>query len=73
MYSLIVPIYNEEDNIPVLYERLKAVMDQLASTELVLINDGSGDRSLEMIRALHDQDKRVCYLSFARNLVIKWR
>ncbi|WP_204250403.1 glycosyltransferase family 2 protein [Synechocystis sp. CACIAM 05] len=67
MYSLIVPIYNEEDNIPVLYERLKAVMDQLGSTELVLINDGSGDRSLEMIRALHDQDKRVCYLSFARN------
>ncbi len=67
-YSLIVPIYNEENNIPELYQRLQAVMDQLAEpTELILINDGSTDRSLSLLRDLHHHDPRVCYLSFARN------
>ncbi|MBD2578286.1 glycosyltransferase family 2 protein [Oscillatoria sp. FACHB-1406] len=67
-YSLIVPIYNEEKTIPELYRRLSAVMDSLDGTvELILINDGSSDRSLEMMRELHQQDARVCYLSFARN------
>lgn len=67
-YSLIIPIYNEEENIPELYRRVSAVMDQLDGTsELILINDGSRDRSLMMMRELHDQDSRVCYLSFARN------
>lgn len=67
-YSLIIPIYNEEKTIPELYRRLTAVMDSLDGTvELILINDGSRDRSLEMMRELHRQDSRVCYLSFARN------
>lgn len=67
VYSLIIPIYNEEENIPLLYQRLKGIMARLGPTELILIDDGSGDRSLEMIRALHRQDQRICYLSFARN------
>lgn len=66
-YSLIIPIYNEEDNIPLLYQRVKAVMDSVGQCELILINDGSGDRSLSLIRELNAQDDRVCYLSFARN------
>ncbi|MEY2984577.1 MAG: hypothetical protein RLZZ568_1194 [Cyanobacteriota bacterium] len=66
-YSLIIPIYNEEDNIPLLYQRVKAVMDGLGHCELIFINDGSGDRSLPLIRNLQAQDQRVCYLSFARN------
>ena len=67
IYSLIVPIYNEEENIPLLYEKLKAVMDQLGKTELIFVDDGSRDRSLGMIREIHRQDQRICYLSFARN------
>ncbi len=67
IYSLIVPIYNEEDNIPLLYQRLKTLMDGLEETELIFIDDGSRDRSLGMIRELHRQDERICYLSFARN------
>ncbi len=67
LYSLIIPIYNEEDNIPLLYQRVKAVMDDLGHCELIFINDGSRDSSLTLIRALKDQDQRVCYLSFARN------
>jgi polyisoprenyl-phosphate glycosyltransferase len=67
-YSIVVPIYNEEVNIPELYRRLQAVMDYLDGTaELVLVDDGSRDRSLMLIRQLHEQDGRVCYLSFARN------
>jgi polyisoprenyl-phosphate glycosyltransferase len=67
-YSFIVPIYNEEETIPELYRRLQAVMDGLEDrSELILINDGSRDRSLLLLRQLHEQDRRVCYLSLARN------
>ena len=67
-YSLIVPIYNEEETIPELYRRLQAVMEQMDEpVELILINDGSRDRSLAVMRDLHDQDPRVCYISLARN------
>lgn len=67
-YSLIVPIYNEEATIHELYRRVSSVMNRLdAAAELVLINDGSRDRSLLLIRELHQADSRVCYLSLARN------
>ncbi|GBE74786.1 glycosyltransferase family 2 protein [Microcystis aeruginosa LEGE 11464] len=67
-YSLIIPIYNEEETIPELYRRLSAVMDSLDdSVELILINDGSRDRSLNLMRELQERDARVCYISFARN------
>jgi dolichol-phosphate mannosyltransferase len=63
-----VPIYNESENITELYRRVSGVMDHLdGQTELVLIDDGSQDDSLQQIRELHHQDQRVCYLSFARN------
>lgn len=67
-YSLIIPIYNEEEIILEMYRRVSVVMAQLDDTvELVLINDGSQDNSLNLIRQLHNCDPRVCYLSFARN------
>ena len=67
-YSLIVPIYNEEETIPELYRRLRGVMERLdGPVELILVNDGSRDRSLKLIRDLHHQDPRICYLSLARN------
>jgi polyisoprenyl-phosphate glycosyltransferase len=67
-YSLVIPIYNEESTIPALYQRVSAVMDGLDdSSELILINDGSSDRTLELLRSLHDRDDRVVYLSLARN------
>lgn len=67
-YTLIIPIYNEEETIAALYGRVSALMDRLdAPSELILVNDGSRDRSLQLIRELHDRDPRVCYLSLARN------
>jgi glycosyltransferase involved in cell wall biosynthesis len=67
-YSFVIPIFNEEATILELYRRLNVVMDQLdGEVELILVNDGSRDRSLALIRDLHAQDSRVCYLSLARN------
>ena len=68
IYSLIIPIYNEEENINEMYRRLHHVMEQLdGDVELILIDDGSRDRSLNMMRELHHRDNRVHYLSLARN------
>jgi polyisoprenyl-phosphate glycosyltransferase len=67
-YSLVIPVYNEESMIPELYRRVSAVMDGLDdAAELILINDGSRDRTLELLRELHERDERVVYLGLARN------
>jgi dolichol-phosphate mannosyltransferase len=67
-YSLIVPIYNEEETILEMYRRVSSVMNILDGTsELILINDGSKDDSLHLMRQLRDKDQRVSYLSLARN------
>ena len=67
-YSFVIPIYNEEETLAELYRRINAVMARMdGPVELILINDGSRDRSLELLRELHAQDSRICYLSFARN------
>ncbi|MCZ2201476.1 MAG: glycosyltransferase family 2 protein [Cylindrospermopsis raciborskii PAMP2012] len=68
IYSLVIPIYNEEENIQEMYRRLTHLMTQLdGDAELILVDDGSQDRSLSMIRELHDYDGRIRYLSLARN------
>jgi polyisoprenyl-phosphate glycosyltransferase len=67
-YSLVIPVYNETANIPELYRRLSAVMDQLpVPGEIIFVNDGSSDRTLEALRDLYQQDQRVGYVSLARN------
>lgn len=66
--SIIAPVYNEEAVLPELYRRVKLVLDELGEPwELVLVNDGSRDRSAEVIAQLHQQDERVRGLSFSRN------
>jgi len=67
-YSFIVPIYNEEATLAELYRRLRATLDGMKGEgEVILVNDGSGDRSLALIQELHQRDCRVKYLSLARN------
>lgn len=67
-YSLVIPVYNEESTIPALYQRVSAIMAELDDlAELILINDGSRDRTLDLLRELHERDERVVYLSLARN------
>lgn len=67
-YSFVIPVYNEEKTILELYRRVVGVMERLdGAVELMLVNDGSRDRSLQLMRDLHQKDSRICYLSLARN------
>ena len=67
-YSIVAPIYNEKENLPELYRRVKEVMESTGeSWELVLVDDGSTDGSTEIIRALAKEDERVRPVIFARN------
>lgn len=67
-YSIIAPIYNEIDNLPELYRRVKEVMDSNGEAwELILVDDGSTDGSTEKIRELAAKDKTVRPVIFARN------
>ena len=67
-YSIVVPCFNEEGVLHELYQRIHQVMDQTGeSWELVLVNDGSQDRTPEVMRELHAADPRVKVVEFARN------
>src|SRR5690606_29886016 len=66
--SILAPVYNEEEVLPELYRRVRDVMDETGETwELVLVNDGSSDRSAEVIADLSARDGRVKGISFSRN------
>jgi len=68
VFSIVAPIFNEKGNIPVLYPRVRAVMDSTGEPwELVMVDDGSADGSTDMLRELHQQDPRVRPVIFARN------
>src|SRR5262245_51627011 len=68
-YSIVVPVYDEEQVLPLFYDRLRAVLDGLSDpAEIVFVNDGSTDRSLPLLRELHSADKRVRVVSLSRNL-----
>lgn len=67
--SIITPIFNEEENLPELHARLSAAATSITKDyELIFVNDGSGDGSLDLLRLYAAQDPgRVRYLSFSRN------
>ena len=68
--SLVVPCYNEEKAIPYFYREIVTVMEQLKEEldfEVLFIDDGSTDQTLQLLHALCNQDRRIHYLSFSRN------
>ncbi len=68
--SIVVPCYNEEESLPLFYEEVNKVTEQMkkkAEFEFVFVNDGSKDKTLEELRKLAKKDKRVRYISFSRN------
>lgn len=67
--SIIIPIYNEEGNIDKLFSRLNQVIQKLnlSEVEYIFINDGSKDRSLELIKSLAKRESAVKYINLSRN------
>ena len=66
--SLVIPIYNEEEVLPQLDERLLQMLDKLGvDSEVVFVDDGSKDRSLELLRAMVAREPRYRVVSFSRN------
>lgn len=67
--SIVVPMYNEQESLGILYKELNRVTDTLPEYEFeyLLVNDGSSDATLAEIRQLAEKDKRVRYVSFSRN------
>ena len=67
--SIIIPCYNEQEAIPIYYEEMKKIMADMKEVgfELIFVDDGSGDHTLEQMRSLAEKDARCRYLSFSRN------
>ena len=67
--SIIIPSYNEEESLPILYERMKKLMEDMKNYEfeILFVNDGSKDKTIEIIKNLRQEDNRICYVDFSRN------
>lgn len=67
-YSVVIPVFNEEDNLEVLYERLTKVMVSLNEPyEIIVVDDGSKDKSFQILQGLHKNDSKVKVIRFTRN------
>jgi polyisoprenyl-phosphate glycosyltransferase len=66
--SVVIPAYNEEENIGIFYDQVSAILDKLPyKWEMIFVNDGSKDHTAQMVSNLHQRDPRVCLLSLSRN------
>ena len=66
--SVVIPVYNEEETIPELVRRLTAVLDFMPqSGEVIFVNDGSRDASLQLLRQAAERDHRIKVIDFSRN------
>lgn len=70
--SCIIPCYNEEAALPYFLQEIRKVADNMSTTfqldfEILFINDGSRDKTLQILRQAAQEDKRIRYISFARN------
>jgi dolichol-phosphate mannosyltransferase len=67
-YSVVIPVYNEEANIGMLYRRMTGVQEGLSPEfELLFVNDGSRDKTLLLVKELAQSDARVRYIDLSRN------
>ena len=67
-YSIVIPVYNEEESLPNLFARVTHVMNELdGEAEAILVDDGSRDRSFAIMKSFHEKDPRFQALSLSRN------
>ena len=69
LVTILVPAYNEQEVLHLLYDRLEKLMNENTNYdfEVLLINDGSKDKTFEIMQELREKDKRFCYLNLSRN------
>lgn len=69
LVTILVPAYNEKDVLNMLYDRLQKIMNENSKYdfEILFVNDGSKDNTLEIIKELRNKDKRVCFVNLSRN------
>lgn len=68
LITIIVPCYNEQESLPIFYKEITKVLKNADyDYELVFVNDGSKDKTLEILKEISQTDKHVYYLSFSRN------
>ena len=68
MLSVVVPIYNEEENIPAFHTAIRSVMESMEEHwEVIYVNDGSRDKSLSLLVEIQQRDPRVSVVEFSRN------
>ena len=67
--TILIPCYNEEGSLDALYKALKELMDSQTdySWEVLMVNDGSKDRTIDIIKQLREKYKRICYVNLSRN------
>lgn len=67
--TIIIPAYNEEESLPYLYERLEKLMNSINNYEfeILFVNDGSKDDTLNLIKEYRNKDERISYVDFSRN------
>jgi glycosyltransferase involved in cell wall biosynthesis len=66
--SIVVPVYNEEESIELLYHKIRGVCSKLGSSyEMVFVDDGSRDRTFEILASIHKQDASVRVVRFRKN------
>ena len=68
VFSIVAPVYNEAGNLRRFYQEVRRALESTGeSWELLIVNDGSSDGSLELMLELSEEDARVRVISFARN------
>lgn len=68
MITVVVPMYNEEEVALICYKRLKEILEEIEYTyEIIFVNDGSKDKTLEIIERISNEDNKVKVISFSRN------
>ena len=69
LVTILVPAYNEQDVLNLLYDRLVKIMNEqsMYDFEVLLVNDGSKDDTLKIMQDLRKKDSRFCYLNLSRN------
>ena len=67
--TILIPAYNEEESLPFLYERLEELINSIKNYEfeILFVNDGSKDKTLELIKKYRNKDSRISYVNFSRN------